>query len=255
MTDLIAEPELRPPTAPRASLGEARLAGAVSAGMALGVGELVTGLGGSSQSLVGSVGNAFIRQSGGDLARTAIRVFQTADKPALITGIVVLSLLIGAALGAASRRAPMGRRGRVRRLRGGRRGRRRPRSAGVGGPGHPRGHPRRGRGVGDARGAAAPGRVDPRPGPARRRGPGWPGRSAGHPHEPACVAAGVPGLDRRRRRLGGDGGAGRAGRHEGHRQRRPRRDPAAGADQPGRAPGRTGRAARARASPRSRSTV
>ena len=104
MTDLIAEPELRPPPAPRASLAEARLAGAVAAGMALGVGELVTGLGGSSQSLVGSVGNAFIRQSGGDLARTAIRVFQTADKPALITGIVVLSLLIGAALGAASRR-------------------------------------------------------------------------------------------------------------------------------------------------------
>ena len=106
MTDLIAEPAPVPTIIPRASVGEARLVGAVAAAMALGVGELVTGLGGSSQSLIGSVGNAFIRQSGGDLARTAIRLFQTADKPTLIFGIVVISLLIGAALGVASRRRP-----------------------------------------------------------------------------------------------------------------------------------------------------
>ena len=108
MTDLIADPA-SPPAAPapaRASVGEARLAGAVAAAMALGVGELVTGLGASSQSLIGSVGNGFIRQSGGDLARTAISLFQTADKPALIIGIVVICLLIGAALGVASRRRP-----------------------------------------------------------------------------------------------------------------------------------------------------
>jgi len=108
VTDLIADPAPPPeaPAPPRASVGEARLAGAVAAAMALGVGELVTGLGASSQSLIGSVGNAFIRQSGGDLARTAISLFQTADKPALIVGIVVICLLIGAALGVASRRRP-----------------------------------------------------------------------------------------------------------------------------------------------------
>ncbi|HEY5155197.1 MAG TPA: molybdopterin-dependent oxidoreductase [Acidimicrobiales bacterium] len=104
MTDLLAESAPHLPTAPRASANEARLAGAVAAAVALGVGELVTGLGGSSQSLIGSVGNGFIQQSGGDLARTAIRLFQTADKPALITGIVVISLAIGAALGVAARR-------------------------------------------------------------------------------------------------------------------------------------------------------
>ena len=74
--------------------------------MALGVGELVAGLGGSGQSLVGSVGNAFIQQAGGDLARTAIRLFSTGDKPALVIGIVTVCLLLGAALGAAARRRP-----------------------------------------------------------------------------------------------------------------------------------------------------
>jgi DMSO/TMAO reductase YedYZ molybdopterin-dependent catalytic subunit len=89
-----------------ATPGEARMAGAVAAGMALGVGELVTGFGTSTQSLVGSVGNAFVRQAGGGLARTAIRIFSTADKPALIIGIVTISLLIGAVVGATARRRP-----------------------------------------------------------------------------------------------------------------------------------------------------
>ncbi|HEX7443131.1 MAG TPA: hypothetical protein VF320_04550, partial [Acidimicrobiales bacterium] len=108
MTDVSADAAAPPPAPPRAraTAGEARVAGAAAAAVALGVGELVTGLGASGQSLVGSVGNAFIGQSGGDLARAAIRLFQTNDKPALITGIVVISLLLGAGLGAASRRRP-----------------------------------------------------------------------------------------------------------------------------------------------------
>ena len=94
------------PRRPRPSTGQAQLAGAVAAAVALGVGEIVTGLGGRGQSLVGSVGSAFVDQAGGGVARTAIRIFNTADKPALIVGIVGISLLIGAALGSASRRRP-----------------------------------------------------------------------------------------------------------------------------------------------------
>ncbi len=86
------------------TVGQAQVAGAVAAGVALAVGEVVTALGGTGQSLVGSVGSAFIDQAGGDVARTAISIFSTGDKPALIVGIVLVSLLIGAGLGSASRR-------------------------------------------------------------------------------------------------------------------------------------------------------
>jgi len=50
----------------------ARLAGVAAAGVALGVGELVSGLGTQSQSLVGSVGGEVIDQSPGSLVRTGI---------------------------------------------------------------------------------------------------------------------------------------------------------------------------------------
>jgi DMSO/TMAO reductase YedYZ molybdopterin-dependent catalytic subunit len=86
------------------SVNQARLAGALGAGVALGVSEIVTGFASGNQSLVGSVGNAFIRASGGGVARTAISVLGTADKPSLVLGIVVVSLLAGAALGTASLR-------------------------------------------------------------------------------------------------------------------------------------------------------
>ena len=91
---------------PGPTIGQARLAGAVAAGVALGVGEVVTGFGSRNQSLVGSVGNQFIRDSGGGVARTAISVLGTADKPSLVIGIVVVSLLLGALLGGAARHRP-----------------------------------------------------------------------------------------------------------------------------------------------------
>ena len=112
---MTVEREVRPPAqanAPASATGarptgrEAQLAGAVAAGVALGVGEIVTGFGSRNQSLVGSVGNEFIRDSGGGVARTAIRVLGTADKPSLVLGIVVVSLLFGALLGGAARRRP-----------------------------------------------------------------------------------------------------------------------------------------------------
>ena len=86
--------------------GQAQIAGAVAAAVALGVGEIVTGFSANGQSLVGSVGSAFVDQAGGDVARTAISLFNTADKPALVIGIIAISLLIGAGLGSASRRRP-----------------------------------------------------------------------------------------------------------------------------------------------------
>jgi DMSO/TMAO reductase YedYZ molybdopterin-dependent catalytic subunit len=95
----------RVPTAVAAA-GQAQVAGAVAAGVALGVGELITGFSTKGQSLVGSVGAEFVDQAGGDVARTAISIFNTGDKPALVVGIVLISLLIGAGLGSASRRRP-----------------------------------------------------------------------------------------------------------------------------------------------------
>jgi len=84
---------------PRVTVGQAQIAGTVAAGVALGVGELITGFSTKGQSLVGSVGAEFVDQAGGDVARTAISIFNTADKPALVAGIVIISLLIGAGLG------------------------------------------------------------------------------------------------------------------------------------------------------------
>jgi len=104
---LTTDPSPRPtPSGHLVTAGQAQIAGAVAAGVALAVGEVVTGFSGDGQSLVGSVGSAFIDQAGGDVARTAISIFSTGDKPALIVGIVIISLLVGAWLGSASRRRP-----------------------------------------------------------------------------------------------------------------------------------------------------
>jgi DMSO/TMAO reductase YedYZ molybdopterin-dependent catalytic subunit len=86
------------------SVNQARLAGVLAAGVALGVTELVTGFASRNQSLIGSVGDLFIRSSGGGVARTAISVLGTADKRTLVSGIVIMSLLAGMALGTASLR-------------------------------------------------------------------------------------------------------------------------------------------------------
>ncbi len=105
-TDSLTADERRASSSASVTKGQAQIAGVVAAGMALAVGEVVTAMGGNGQSLVGSVGSAFIDQAGGDVARTAISIFSTGDKPALIFGIVIISLLLGAALGAETRRRP-----------------------------------------------------------------------------------------------------------------------------------------------------
>ena len=83
----------------------AAVAGVLSAGIALGVGELLSGLSKQIPSLVARVGDIVINNVPGSIERWAISTLGENDKPALVIGITVISLLIGAATGiAASRR-------------------------------------------------------------------------------------------------------------------------------------------------------
>ena len=87
----------------------AAAAGVVSAAVALGVGEAVTGFEGPGPSLVTAVGTEFIDRFAASLKDLAVRLFGTNDKPALVVGIVITSLLLGAVSGiAASRRFAVG---------------------------------------------------------------------------------------------------------------------------------------------------
>lgn len=85
------------------SRGRAALAGALSAGVALAVTEVVTAPGNRGPSLITAVGSRFIDRFSGSLKNFAVAVFGTNDKPALITGIVITCLILGAAFGVASR--------------------------------------------------------------------------------------------------------------------------------------------------------
>ena len=82
------------------------VAGAVAAGVALGVSELVCGLAGSSTSLVTAVGTQFIDRFAAELKDLAVSLFGTNDKVALVVGIVVVSIALGALVGVASMRRP-----------------------------------------------------------------------------------------------------------------------------------------------------
>lgn len=100
------------PAAPAVPRARAALAGVAAAGAALGVGELVSALNGPDQSLVAGVGTEFVNLFAASLKDFAVRTFGTNDKAALVVGIVVVSLAIGAlvGLGAARRRVvgPLG---------------------------------------------------------------------------------------------------------------------------------------------------
>src|SRR5262245_13508908 len=80
----------------------AALAGAVAAGVALGVSELVTGIAGEGPSLVSAIGTEFIDRFAGSLKDLAVSLFGTNDKTALVVGIVIVSILFGALLGIAA---------------------------------------------------------------------------------------------------------------------------------------------------------
>jgi DMSO/TMAO reductase YedYZ molybdopterin-dependent catalytic subunit len=88
------------------SRAAAAASGMLAAGAALAAGELVCGLRGGGPTLVTAVGTQFIDRFAASLKDVAIAVFGTNDKAALIVGIVVVSLLLGAGLGVAAVRRP-----------------------------------------------------------------------------------------------------------------------------------------------------
>jgi DMSO/TMAO reductase YedYZ molybdopterin-dependent catalytic subunit len=75
------------------------IAGSVAAGVALGIGELVAAFGPTLPSLVVGVGGWIIDRSPGWVTRTAIDLVGTSNKPLLITGIVLVTLAVGAWVG------------------------------------------------------------------------------------------------------------------------------------------------------------
>ena len=79
------------------------LAGLLAAGLALGVAELMAGITGAS-SLVVAVGNVVVDYTPGSVVKAAIEAFGTNDKLVLLLSIVLISLALGAVLGAIARR-------------------------------------------------------------------------------------------------------------------------------------------------------
>lgn len=80
------------------------LAGAVAAGAALAAGEIVSAIVGATSSPVTAVGGEFVDRFAARLKEFAVSVFGTNDKPALVVGIVISSIVLGALLGIAARR-------------------------------------------------------------------------------------------------------------------------------------------------------
>ena len=81
-------------------------AGIVAAGGALGLSEILSGLSRQIPSLVVSVAEEIVDITPGFIARWSIDTLGTAQKPALVWGIVVVSILLGAVLGWPSRKRP-----------------------------------------------------------------------------------------------------------------------------------------------------
>ena len=81
----------------------AAVAGGVAAGVALAVTELISALASSTRpSVVSVVASRLVDLTAGALKNVAVNLFGTNDKAALLTGIVIVSLVVGAALGVAS---------------------------------------------------------------------------------------------------------------------------------------------------------
>ncbi|MXW41901.1 MAG: molybdopterin-dependent oxidoreductase [Acidimicrobiia bacterium] len=76
--------------------------GLVAAGAALGLSEILSGISRQIPSLVVSVADVIVDHTPGFIARWSIGALGTAQKPALVWGIVVVSLLLGVVLGLVS---------------------------------------------------------------------------------------------------------------------------------------------------------
>ena len=79
-------------------------AGIVAAGSALGLSEILSGLSRKIPSLVVSVADIIVDNTPGFIARWSIDTLGSNQKPALVWGIVVVSVLLGAVLGWPSRK-------------------------------------------------------------------------------------------------------------------------------------------------------
>jgi DMSO/TMAO reductase YedYZ molybdopterin-dependent catalytic subunit len=101
-----AERTSAPPAHRLAPSWAGAVAGAVAAGAALAFGELIAGFTDAVPSLVIAVGELIIDRTPGELVETGIDAAGTNDKPALIAGIVILSLVFGAGLGLLARTRP-----------------------------------------------------------------------------------------------------------------------------------------------------
>ena len=78
------------------------LAGILAAGLALGVGELMAGITGTT-SLIVTVGNVVVDYTPGSVVKAAIELFGTHDKTVLLLSIILISLALGAVLGPVAR--------------------------------------------------------------------------------------------------------------------------------------------------------
>ncbi len=83
----------------RLARAAASAAGVAGAAVALGIGELGSGFSRAVPSLVVAMGDVVVDASPGDATEVAIDAVGTADKPLLLAGVVVLSLVIGAVVG------------------------------------------------------------------------------------------------------------------------------------------------------------
>lgn len=107
MAQTISAPaEDAPVRAPHPHSSLDAVAGLLAAALALGVSELLSGFGRTVPSLVASVGTAVIDLGPTWLVDLGIDVFGTSDKPALVVGTVILTLLAGLYVGARARRLP-----------------------------------------------------------------------------------------------------------------------------------------------------
>ena len=89
-----------------APIGPAAFAGAVAAGLALGITELLAGMFERIPSAVASVGSYVVDNSPNFVKDFAISVFGTADKGALAIGTAIVAVLIGFVIGRTSLRRP-----------------------------------------------------------------------------------------------------------------------------------------------------
>ena len=102
----MSESEATASTGRRAAISplQAISAGIVAAGAALGLSEILSGLSRKIPSLVVSVADVIVDKTPGDIARWSINNLGDNQKPALVWGIVVVSILLGAVLGWPSRK-------------------------------------------------------------------------------------------------------------------------------------------------------